>query len=425
MPRVLVVSPHFPPVNAADLQRVRMLLPFLRENGWEAEVLAVDPDQVASPRDPWLAEGLPAHVPVHRVRALGLGWAWVPGLGNLGLRALGALRRAGDRLLEKGGFDLVYFSTTVFEVHGLGPRWTRRFGVPFVMDYQDPWVNDYYREHPSVVPPGGRLKHALAEALHRRMEPRVLRSCAGLTAVSQGYPDQLARRYPDLKLPPCLVQPFPGAARDFERLDGTSAPAVDGLRHWVYVGRGGPDMAPALRGLFRALRDHAPAGLLETLRLHFVGTSYAAPGLGEVTLAPLAAEFGLAHLVEEQPGRIPYAETLARLRAADALLVPGSDDPAYTASKIYPYLLARRPLLAIFHRDSSVVDLMERVGGGVCVPFASGEPTEALAARIAAQWLRAKAFDQVRPLDEAAFRPFTDAECARQLGGFLRDCVGS
>jgi hypothetical protein len=425
LPKVLVVSPHFPPVNTADMQRVRMLLPFFRDQGWEAEVLAVSPGQVASPQDPWLMEGLPTCVPVHTVEALGLAWSWIPGFGTLGLRALRALDREGRRILAAGSFDLVYFSTTVFEVHGLGPRWTQRFGVPFVMDYQDPWVNDYYREHPEVVPPGGRLKHAFAEVLHRWMEPRVLRACAGLTAVSQAYPDQLARRYPALKLPPCLVQPFPGAARDFERLGGAVAPAADGLRHWVYVGRGGPDMAPALRGLFLALRDHAPVGLLENLRLHFIGTSYAAPGLGETTLAPLAAEFGLAHLVEEQPGRIPYAETLGRLRAADALLVPGSDDPAYTASKIYPYLLARRPLLAIFHQDSSVVDLMGRVGGGVCVPFASDEPTEALAERIAAQWLQANAFDQVHPLDEAAFLPFTDAECARQLGGFLRARVGS
>ena len=41
MKRVLIVSPHFPPVNAADMHRARMVLPFLRENGWEAEVLAV------------------------------------------------------------------------------------------------------------------------------------------------------------------------------------------------------------------------------------------------------------------------------------------------------------------------------------------------------------------------------------------------
>ena len=34
MRRVLLVSPHFPPTNAPDHQRVRMSLPFYREHGW-------------------------------------------------------------------------------------------------------------------------------------------------------------------------------------------------------------------------------------------------------------------------------------------------------------------------------------------------------------------------------------------------------
>ncbi|WP_299288396.1 hypothetical protein [uncultured Mucilaginibacter sp.] len=44
--------------------------------------------------------------------------------------------------------------------------------------------------------------------------------------------------------------------------------------------------------------------------------------------------------------------------AADALFVPGSDDPQYTASKIYPYLLAQKPLLAIFHQQSTAVKVI-------------------------------------------------------------------
>ena len=117
---LLIISPHFPPTNAPDMQRARTILPFLREQGWEAEVLAVKPEQVAAPQDPWLSEGLPADVPVHRVAALGLGWWRMPGLGTLTFRALGALRRTGDTLVRTGRFDLVYFSTTQFGVHTLG-----------------------------------------------------------------------------------------------------------------------------------------------------------------------------------------------------------------------------------------------------------------------------------------------------------------
>jgi hypothetical protein len=405
-----------------------MLLPFLQDNGWQAEVLAVSPQQVLAPIDDWALAGLPAELKVHRVTALGARFARVPGLGTLGLRAMKALAREGDRLLATGRFDLVYFSTTVFEVHILGPRWKRRFGVPFAMDYQDAWVSDYYAEHPEVPVPGGRAKYALVSALHRWMEPRVLKNCAGLTTVSPEYPKQLARRYPDIPIPPTLVQGFPGAPRDFERMPATltGQPPYrpdDGLRHWVYVGRGGADMAKALSGLFKALRDHATPELLATLRLHFIGTSYAQHGKGSKTIQPLAEAFGLAHMVEESPDRIDYTRALWCLRHADALVVPGSDDPAYTASKIYPYLLAERPLLAIFHARSSVVDLIAKVDGGVCVPFESADTVDELAARIAAHWLEGKAYERIIPLDQGAFLPYSDQGCAAEMAQFFRTCI--
>ena len=88
------------------------------------------------------------------------------------------------------------------------------------------------------------------------------------------------------------------------------------------------------------------------LKIHFVGTSYAAFGKGMKTIEPLALEYGLGDIVVEHTDRIPYSQTLRCLLDADALIVPGSDDPGYTASKIYPYLLARKPMLAVFHYRS-------------------------------------------------------------------------
>ncbi|GAA4854119.1 glycosyltransferase [Luteimonas vadosa] len=428
MLRILIVSPHFPPVSSADMQRVRMLLPYLQENGCQVEVLSVDPGAVESPLDPWLQEGLPPEVVVHRVPVPGKPWSRLPGLGTLGFRAIPPLARAGNRLLRTGHFDLVYFSTTVFETHILGPLWKRLFGVPYVMDYQDAWVSDYYALRPENAPPGGRLKYAVIRRIHRWMEPRVLRDCSGLTSVSPDYPRQLATRYPKATLPRVLVQGFPGASRDFDRLPETPAgplpfdPAGGG-RHWVYVGRGGEDMALAASALFEALAQARAAGRDTDVRMHFIGTSYARSGSGRKTFEPLAQERGVGDVVSEQTDRIGYGTTLWCLRNADALMVPGSDDPAYTASKIYPYLLAGKPLLAIFHRRSTVVELFRRAGGGVCVPFDDGDSVATLATRIGRQWFD-KADDARRvPLDQDAFHPFTDVACAAEFTGFLRLCL--
>jgi hypothetical protein len=54
---------------------------------------------------------------------------------------------------------------------------------------------------------------------------------------------------------------------------------------------------------------------------------------------------------------------------SDFLLVPGSDDPQYTASKIFPYVLARKPLLALFNENSSVCRILRTTGSGEVLRF--------------------------------------------------------
>ena len=426
--RLLIVSPRFPPSSAADSQRLRLLLPHLADQGCSAEVLAVDPACCSDGLDPWQAEHLPAAVPIHRVRGLSRRWARLPGLGSIESRCYRALARAGSRLLRRKHFDAVYFSTTAFGCFRLGPLWKRRHGVPFVLDYQDPWVNDHYRLHPEINPPGGRLKYAVVDRLHRHQEPRVLRHAAGYTAVSASYPVQLQARYPFAAAIPSLVLPFPGSEEDFQHLEGIPQSQLpfypnDGLIHWVSIGRGGADLHTAISGLFEAIARHAPAELRQRLRLHFLGTSYAAAGRGIPSIAPLAARFGLGALVEERTDRLPLSLTLATLKAADALLVLGSNDPGYTASKLVPYLLARRPLLAVMHEQSLVCELLRRCGGGQLVPFSSDTKPDLLASRIAAAWLASDRHAQLLPLDRQALRPPTAAGQAEQLVAFLRRCL--
>lgn len=442
--RVLIISPHFPPTNAADMQRVRLITPYLKENGIEAEILAVEPGQVTQPQDPWLEEGLPAEVPIHRVKALSPKWGCIPGFGSLSWRAYHALRRKGSQLLRNSNFDLVYFSNTQASIHKLGPEWNSRYGVPFILDYQDPWVNDYYKEHPELSPPGGRLKYAVADRINRFLEPRVLRQCSGITSVSTAYPEQLDKRYPWLDVIqehphsvtegckalhqfPSIVLPFPGDSIDLER---TKAEKVrqhcfdpnGGETNWVYVGVCPPQMHPALKGLFSALElaGSRYPDQLRKLRLHFIGTSYAAPGMGQSSIPALAKEFGLAENVIESPDRIPYSASLRCLLDADALIVLGSDDPGYTASKIYPYLLAGKPLVTIFHEQSSINTLIQNVGGANAFSFTSDTPTSTIAKTIADNLFSDSLSIAKVPLDLEAFIPHTARNQANKLAHFFR-----
>jgi hypothetical protein len=418
--RVLIVCPQFPPVNAADCQRVRMSLPHFREFGWEAHVLAVEPGEVEGFHDPDLQRTLPEDVPVTRVRGIPVRITRKFGFGGLWLRTGLALRRAGSELLNGKTFDVVYFSTTIFAAMTLGPRWRRKFGIPFVIDLQDPWVNDYY-SRTGVRPPGGRVRYALAQWSAKRSEPYVVREAAHIITVSPAYSDTLRGRYPEIPTDRFTVLPFAASEADFalvtkEKIGHGIFDPADGLRHWVYLGRGGRDMAVALRGLFAALselRSTNPA--VNELRLHFVGTSYAAKGRAQQTIHPIAVEMGVGDLVSEQTDRLGFLSGLALLRSADAILIVGSDDPGYSASKVYPCVMAKRPLLAVLHADSPAAAIISKVKAGEVVGFASGEGVGPLAARLKpyiAKYLAANR-DTEPETDWAAFAPYTAREMTR------------
>ena len=394
MRRVLVISPHFPPVNAPDHQRVRMALPYLRELGWEATVLAVDPDEIDGlPREPLLEQTIPTDVEVIRCGAAPLALVGRLGMRTLGLRAYPYVARAGSRLLRGQRFDLVFFSTTQFTVMALGPQWLERFGVPYVLDFQDPWLGDDYRERDASTLPGGKWKYGFSQWIAGRLEPRAVRDCAHAICVSPAYPEFLHRRYPHVETSRFSVLPFAVDEGDFviARLPEARQSIFDprdGHQHWVYVGVAPPNFATALRGFFRALARAIADDpqVRDRIIIHFVGTSYASGDRAQKTVEPIANEFGVAGCITEHPLRIPYFQALRCLLDADALILPGSDDPTYTASKLMPCLFARKPLLAIFHEGSPVVQTLRDLGAGTVVGFRSETSATELGTRVWEEW---------------------------------------
>ena len=75
-------------------------------------------------------------------------------------------------------------------------------------------------------------------------------------------------------------------------------------------------------------------------------------------MLPHAQALGVAGCVTEHASRIDYLDALAVQTDASALLLMGSSEHHYTASKLYPALLARRPLLAVYHEKSSVATVL-------------------------------------------------------------------
>lgn len=430
--RVLIVSPHFPPINAPDHQRVRMSLPYFEEFGWEPHILTVRPDCVEGVHDPLLEQTVPSQISVIRTGALSVKHTKRIGLGSLSLRCFSHLLRAGNSYLVKEKFDLVYFSTTVFTAMALGPRWRSRFGIPYVIDFQDPWLSDYYKRPGSPKPPGGKFKYGFSQVMARMLEPDAMRQVSHVISVSPEYPKALLQRYPWLRQDQFTILPFGAAEKDFEQLPSLNIQQrifdpKDGKRHWVYVGRGGGDMALALRALFLAIQSNRnlEPERWHSVKLHFVGTSYALGNLAVKTVEPIAQELGISDLVEEHPHRVAYFEALQILVDSDAILLIGSNDPGYTASKLYPCVLAQKPILAIFHQQSSVVEILRRCNVGRVATFNSKDNPVNLLNDVdfKLDWLLSAPRGYQPETIWSEFQPYTAREMTRRQCGIFECCL--
>jgi Glycosyl transferase 4-like domain len=427
MRRVLMISPHFPPDATAAAHRVRLLAPHLSVFGWKPTVLAVDERHYEGGLDRDLANLVPSDLEVIRCDALSARWTRLVGVGDVGLRALPGLWRTSSALMTASRFDAVFI--TIYPTYPalLGPALKRRFNVPFVLDFQDPWVGSWGL----TVGPGAHdspdLKSRLSRALAGWLEPIAVSAADAITAVSDlTYEDVLARTARSRPLV-CATLPVGWDPRDLQAMNGAGNrfyDANDGCVHLCYAGTVLPNGVGTLCAFLDAVRrlaEQEPA-LYRSLRLHFYGTSNQTSGSPPPRVIPLANDRGIADIVSETPVRIGYVDALRVLRDASGILLLGSSERHYTASKLYPALMVRRPLLAVFHQSSSVTSILRGAGRPPSVrlvTFADGQSPslDAIYADLVAL-IRRPSLDPLG-FDLRAIEPYSARMLASTLAGVL------
>jgi glycosyltransferase involved in cell wall biosynthesis len=376
--RVLIVVSSYRPTIIADMHRARLLAQELPACGWEVEVLVPDatyqrPETLEPRADLFFA----ADTPVHDVPA------WMPGLfrslgmGSISWRAMWPMYKQGQKLLASRRFDIVYFTTTSFGLFCLGRVWHRQLGVPYILDFHDPWYRSLFK----YVTTTKRWKWHLSRWLAKRMEAFAIADAAAIVSVSASFLNDLLARYaasgaPWLSPRRHEVIPFAATERDLRLVatqptatqaigtqpTGTLTNLNDGLLHVVYVGAGGGIMADSLQALCQAihhLRGSEPE-LVNRLRIHLYGTESSWREGDIKVLAELARREGAGDLVKESPTRKTYLESIQLAQAADGLLVLGVDDAGYMPSKLFAYLLLGKPVIASFHGASPAATFLEQ-----------------------------------------------------------------
>jgi glycosyltransferase involved in cell wall biosynthesis len=381
--KVLLVSLYFPPAGGGGVQRPLKFATHLPELGVETHVLAPDDpkwihrdDELQPPTLAW----------VHRARYLGPKGRkpaeelhGTQGLERFSRRAQLFGRRfllpdenvswnltaipAAIRVVRNEKIDVVVTTSPPSSVHLIGAAVKRATGVRWVADLRDSVVAHPHRDAERLVV---RVKeqgeHAVAKL--------ITRSADAITCVSDAIADEMRARDP--RGPVFTI----ANGSDFDDFAGLERSRSDRFR-LTHTGSffGKRDPRPFLTALQRSgFRD---------VVVRFLGDFRAAD-------REWAERLGLGDRLE----LIPYAprrKSLELQRDSEALLLlipeAGGRGKGVLSGKVFEYLAAERPVLAVVPPEGAAAQLIRDAGAGVVVAPDDVDGMIAALGVLRARWL--------------------------------------
>jgi glycosyltransferase involved in cell wall biosynthesis len=451
--RAVFLAFEFPPLASGGVYRALGLVEHLPAHGVELDVVTVNPteyrDWTPAPFDDQLTARVPASTRVHYTSTGFPRWYWRLTSTRVGRKAAQLahwgdpvslfwrrpLFETLDRIVEERRPDVLLATAPPFGVAVLARAAARRYGLPWVADWRDPWT--LWRMTP--LPTYAHYLYIKAQERAALDEANVSVATSHVTCADwqRTFPSADPRR---------LVTVYNGydradvdAARAAPRRAGQRRTIVH-VGHFYYEPQARDAILrprlrrPLHRWMFytprqedwlyrspyffllglRRFADRQPA-LAARLRVKFAG---AVPQW----LPPMLRDTGTESLVELL-GWVEHREAAALTKTADALLltsakVVGGRDYS-VAGKLFEYVGARRPVLGVL-TDGAMRDLVSESGLGV---LADPDDTDAVAAAIARVVRAERPTALVRP-NEAFIAACDRRETARQMAVVLRRAAG-
>ena len=448
--RALVVAYCFPPHAAIGTHRALRLVTHLAGRGWEIDVLTARPEAYlpGTAVDEGLLDRVPAGVRVTRTGAF-------RGLTRLG-RALEPLKRtlrpAADRptgttaarVADGGGRadrgaiavakalveelcampdkdvgwvapaiarglrasagrrpDVIFSSAPPWSTHIVAAALARRLGSRWVADFRDPWVRS----------PWTRYTTGPAKGVATWLERLVVTTADAVLFTTEAARQEFAGHYGPAMAGRFHAVPNGCDPADFDGIE--SGPATDQLV-LLHAGTlyGGRSPLPLLRAV--AAVAAADPRAAARLRVRFLGST-TFPGLD---IPRVCADLGIAGLVDLVP-RVERRESLAEMRRASALVILQGGTSMAIPGKLYEYLAAGRPILALCE-DGEMGALIREQGAGLVVPpendAAIRDALLTLLATPEARWPRAAPASYDGRVRAAEMAAVIESVCAGEAG---------
>ena len=253
--------------------------------------------------------------------------------------------RAASRLLSKPG-SVLYTTAPPFSTHLAGWWLAVRRGVPWIAEFRDPWTDNPWKPW--------HVRTALSDAAERFFERRVLARATAIVSVTSGIERGFRNKVSSSKL-------MLTARNGIDTLVSVreNHPVKDKPFHIVHIGSfyHGRDPSALLEALSRLKeRQHLAA---DAVRLDLVGNCrwYSGISIEKMVEARELGDWVRFH------DWVPHRLAQEFVSNSDLLLLLAQNQPDQIPNKLYEYLGARRPILALVDQKGESAAMLLEVGG--------------------------------------------------------------
>ncbi|WP_229414191.1 glycosyltransferase [Zemynaea arenosa] len=365
MKRVLMIAYHFPPLRGSSgIQRTLKFAQYLPQAGWLPLVLSAHPRAYQQTGDDQLKD-IPAEVEVKRAfaldsaRHLAIGGRY-PRFFALPDRWvswwLGGVP-AGLSLLKRRRAQAIFSTYPIATAHLIGLTLHKLTGLPWIADMRDPMTEPHYPPNPVVRKWVGWV------------ERKTVQHATRIVCTTPGTIEKYRKRYPDLPADRFVLIENGFDEENFTEAEaqGVAAPAPGPL-HLIHSGIVYPsERDPTV--LFEALGELLARGAIgpDTLRITLRATAH------DELVNSLIEKYGIGSIVQVAP-HVAYRTALAEMLGAGGLLVlQASNCNQQIPAKLYEYLRARRPILALTDPIGDTAATLRAAGVDTIAPLDNKE----------------------------------------------------
>jgi len=303
---------------------------------------------------------------------------------------------AARRVFKEEKISVIFSTSPPPTSHLIAHELQRRIGLPWVADFRDLWTQNHYFRH--TLP---------RQWLETRLEKRTMQNASILITVSHPLAQKLGQLH---------KKPVEVITNGFDEDDYAGPPPPPTpyfsitYTGQIYAGKRDPSL------LFAAVRELLDSGAIDPqrFRIRFYGPD-------ESLVEKLAASFGVDTVVEHE-GFIPYRESIQRQRESTALLLlnwRSLEERGIYTGKVFEYLGARRPILAMPRNDGVIDALLHETRAGVVAD------TVEEVAMVLKEWFSRFEKNGALPYqgNEAVIKHYTRDSLTKRLAAIFDSCT--